>query len=279
LNLYAIGVENSTTITYNWKTTEYQDITGTMRIYRCRFDGTKDLVEAIPITGGVATANIELLTAQYAYDVIIDGTTYQQESFYTCHVESSTERTFFVDITEVSLAPAIGLYMIDCTLEKLNSSEIYMRWMANSESSEPITGCLVGMSSDINGSNEFYRNCTNSSLSLTRLVPDPGVTYTVRGYLYQGGVQGYCRQDITINYDQNAALTFGPTLLFSIMLLVIGMTLFYAGRSTTSLMGAGLAVVIAWGLGLLALPWTWVTLVIAILTIVGVVIRFGRSGR
>lgn len=277
LNLYAIGVENSTTITFNWKTTGYVDIAGIMRVYRCNPNGTIYVVESLPITGGVATANLELLTAQYAYDVIIDGVVYQQESFFTCHVESLTIRTFFVDVSEVDLAPVIGLYLVDCVLDLVSDTTINMQWTSNPDNAAIIEGCLVGYQNSISGMTEFYRNCSNLSFSLLRTIPDPGGSFYVRGLIYQEGVQGYCREDVTFNRDVNAATQFGATLLFALIFLIMGLALIYAGQTSESLLGAGIAIVVAYVLGLLALSWEWVTMAIAILVIIALLIRYGRD--
>lgn len=277
LNLYAIGVENSTTITFNWKTTGYVDIAGIMRVYRCNPNGTIYVVESLPITGGVATANLELLTAQYAYDVIIDGVVYQQESFFTCHVESLTIRTFFVDVSEVDLAPVIGLYLVDCVLDLVSDTTINMQWTSNPDNPATIEGCLVGYQNSISGMTEFYRNCSNLSFSLLRTIPDPGGSFYVRGLIYQEGVQGYCREDVPFNRDVNAATQFGATLLFALIFLIMGLALIYAGQTSESLLGAGIAIVVAYVLGLLALSWEWVTMAIAILVIIALLIRYGRD--
>ena len=277
LDLYAIGLGNSTTVTFNWKTTGYVDITGTMRIYRCSLNGSRSLVSSVPITTGVATGNIELLTAQYSYDLIYNGLIYQQDSFYTCHVESLEERTFFVDISELDVSPVINLYLIDCSLVDLGNSTYQMTWSNNPSDSNAITGCLVQSYTTLSGKVENYRNCTNTSNSLIRVIPDISENYVISGEISQSGNIGFCRQDIRVSNQLNAGSRFGATLLFSFVLLLMGLSLLYAGQSTESIVGAILSLIISYFLGILALSWEMVTIAVSILIIIVLVIRYSKN--
>jgi len=69
LNLYLIKVANSSSVTYEWLTTEFQYIDGIMRIYKCD-NATRTIVESTPVVSGLANANIELVTQAYSYDEI-----------------------------------------------------------------------------------------------------------------------------------------------------------------------------------------------------------------
>jgi len=278
LSVYAIGVGNSTTVTYNWKTSGYVDITGTMRIYRCNVNGSRSLVSSVPISQGLATANIELLTAQYSYDVIYNGVIYQQEDFYACHIESLTVRNYFIDISILEVNPAIGLYMIDCSLTYLGNNTYNMAWSTNPEDSSTITGCLLQTYTTITGQVENYRNCTNTSFSLQRVIPDLNNDYVISGELTQSGNIGYCRNDIGVKNSTNAGTRFGATLLFSLVLLFMGAVLIYAGETTKSLMAGVLVLVVAFFLGILALSWQIVATVIAILIMIGLLIRYNKNG-
>jgi len=152
-----------------------------------------------------------------------------------------------------------------------------MRWTTNPESSETLTGCLTGTKTTIIGIDEFYRNCTSSGLTLTRTIPAQTSDYYIRGLLYQGDTEAYCRNDILMAANRPAATQFGATLMFGIVFLIISVSLIYAGKSTESLVGAGLSIVIAFFLGLLAISWEWVATALSLIVIIALLIRYSRG--
>ncbi len=110
LNLFLIGTANSSTIRYQWLTSEFKFIDGTMRIFKCDPDGTFDLVESTPLITGLASANLQLLTQPYFYDIIIDGVIFQDFNSYSrCHIESDTITAikYFVEVSFVDVAAVI----------------------------------------------------------------------------------------------------------------------------------------------------------------------------
>lgn len=271
--LYLVGENDSSTITYTWLTTQFDFVEGTMRIYKCQGDGTKDLVESVPISTGQAVANINLLTTSYAYDVIIDGDVYRDDSYYTCHVESSTSRTYYVNLFPVNYKPTIGLYTTQCSMVKVNDSYVSMSWVQNPYDSSTMTGCLVAYQQTIYNLTEIYRNCTTGT-SILRSIPNNTNTYTVRGEITQNNKTSYCADSVTFYNRENAASNFGLMAPFMVAFLVLGLLLLFVGEGAVMLGAGGIGVLIAFGLGIILLPWEWVLSVISLLL---VIIAIGRS--
>jgi len=276
--LYLISLGNSSTVTYSWYSTTYDLIDGTMRVYRCNENGSKNLVESTPISSGVAYANIELVNTPYAYDVIVDGVVYQQ-SFYECHPEYSTDVTYYVDFSETPLNPVIGLFLIDCTLVQSGSSDVVMSWGANQYGSASIQGCLVFYGEGgISGLNELSRTCENST-SYTLTGTAPAGTFNARGEITQGGYTGQCQDVIT--FDTGRANNFGIMGLFATVLLVLGGALLFVGLSNNkpeiAVIGGGVGLLLAWILGILSIGWIPASAALLFIIMAVVVGRYGRK--
>jgi len=276
--LFMIPINDSSTITFTWQTTEFQFIDGTMIIYKCNPDGTRSIVEIIPIVGGEAVANLQLLISAYSYEVIIDGTTYTLDpGWTTCHVESSTTRSFFVDISEVNVLPTIGLFLVDCSLTQTGNNTVRMRWNANSENPTNITGCIIGNRDTSNGIIQTYRNCTTGTTGdFVRNISNNTGSYYVVGELTQDGVIGYCRDTITFTVGQVAASEMGGLALFGVILLIMSLSLIYSDKQELMLVAGGLGLIVSFVIGWLLLSWQ---IVLGMLFFLAIIVAIGRYGR
>lgn len=278
VSFYLADAGNTSTISFNWITTQYTFVEGIMRIYECNNGGTKTMIESLPIVSGQASANLELFFKLYAYDIISNGQVFRDDSFYTCHVEATTERNFYVDIFPQDLQPTVGLYLVDCSISKVAPDTVTMSWGSNQQSADPIVGCIEAYQQTIYNRTKIYENCTTGSeTSITRLVPNNGQTYDVQGYLIQNGNEGQCRNGVTFYTEQTAGGAFGTAAIFGVFLLIVGLVLLFGGSGVLQLGAAGFAIVGAFILGVLSLPWTWVASVIALLIIVAIVGRVVRK--
>lgn len=260
LSLYLITINESTTMTYTWITTNFQNVDGTMRIYKCENDGSKTLIVSSPIISGQAVANIQLLVQQYSYDVIIDGVVYSEPTSYgVCHVETSNTRTYYVDVTPTTIDEDLGLQLVDCTITKTGIDTVNMSWGSNGYSSEAIEGCILAFRSTIQGNVEVYENCTSSSNSIARTIPITGYSYTIKGTLTQGDNIVMCG-DIVVFYETNeVASSFGLSGILGIIILIMSLTLFFAGENTATMVGASFGILLSWFLGIMNLEPIQVT--------------------
>lgn len=280
LSLYLIKINESSTIKFNWYTTTFQLIDGTMRIYKCNLDGTKSIVESIPIIAGVATANLELLTQTYSYDIIIDGVIYENPNGYSkCHVESETEVTYFVDIGYIDVTPLIGLGAIPCSLENTSNNTVKMEWGANPNKEGYVSGCIIGYRQSIYGNIEIYNNCSVEADGYSREVSIPmsGYTYTIIGKLQQGNYTVICGDEVIFHTVTTSAAMFGISALFGAFLLIASLILFYAGDGEATLVGAAAGIVISYIIGIFLFGFIIVTAAITFLIIIVLIGRYTRK--
>jgi len=278
INLYMITISNSTSINYNWLTTNYQLVDGTMLIYSCNINGTKNLIESTPITSGNAVANLKLLTQSYSYNVIVDEVLYTDESYSTCHIENTNELTYYVDTNPVDLSPLIGFNGILCSMTKVNDSTAKMTWESNDYSTSSIQGCILGYRSDITGNVLVYSNCTNSSsYTMTRSVEDNGFPYTVRGLITQDGYSAYCSPDLSFYKDNTVAGILGSVGLIMALIIIMGLVLFYAGDGEGMLIGGIIGVVVVFIMGVTVLDWLMASSLIGFLLIIMIIGRYSRK--
>jgi hypothetical protein len=152
--------------------------------------------------------------------------------------------------------PVIGLFSVDCNLEKIAPTIVKMSWTSNIYDSSDITACIVGYRQDIYNKTEVYRSCTNaSSGSLTRDVSVSTSTYYISGEIEQNGNHGVCRNDVVFFAQSDTSSLLGVTGLFAIALLIISLAFLYAGEGELTIVGALVGVFIAWLLGMLSMPW------------------------
>ena len=278
--LFLIGVENSSTVTYTWITYQSNPIDGDLQVYMCNVDGSKSLVESIPIVSGQAVANLELYTQQYSYTVVIDGETYTEPSGWSrCHVESSTDLSYSVDIIPDTATPALGLSFVDCKITKQSNNTVTMTFGSSGASDDPITGCIIAFRDTIYNKTEIYRNCTTSisdSTTITRLIPDNDNSYYVTGQVIQNGNLGQCKDTISFFIDSNDRELIGIEGLIFVALLIMAIALIYAGDGILQLSGAGVGLIASYILGILILDWIVVTSMLTILVAVAMV---GRANR
>jgi len=273
LDLYLIRTNYSTTVTFSWLTTTFQQFDGTMQIYRCNNDSTRSLVDSLSIINGIAYANIQLFFTSYSYEVIIDGTTYT-DAWTDCHIEAATERQLVVDLEEVTVLPVIGLFLVDCVMTN-SSNDVTMEWSANPEDTTSIEACIIGLRDTIYNQTEVYRNCSNqTSGSFTVTVPSLANTYTVKGEITQNGYKGYCQQTLVFSHDRSdVSSAFGWTGLLCIIILILSFALMYASDGEKQVLACVVGVVIAFFLGLTSMPWYIIS---ALVFLGGIVVGVGR---
>ena len=280
LSLFLIKTANSSTVTYNWFTSNFQLVTGTMRIYQCNPDGSQSLVESTPVIAGVATANIELLTQPYAYDVVIGGQVFSNTDDYSrCHVESATEVTFFVETEIIDIGPLIGLGAIPCTITKVTNTTVNMTWTANSEQTGYVEGCVIVNRRTITGNVEVLENCSVEAEGYSRIVTIPiveGNTYIVSGELNQNGRTVICSGQTMFSPSDEAGGLFSFTGLLAAFFLVLALILMYSGEGESQLTGAGIGIVAAWILGILNWGWIVTSSIIFFLIIIALIGRHSR---
>lgn len=279
LLLYLIELNDSATVIYEWFTTEFQSIDGTMRIFRCQ-NGSDVLVESVPIINARAVANIELLTQPYRYDIIYNGLIYEDEdSFSRCHVEAETTVRFYVDVGTLTVDELIGLEGITCSLtrEETNNT-VTMTWTSNPEDSTYVQGCIIAYRQSVTNNIEVYNNCSVEAdgYSRTVTIPASGYTYTVIGELRQGNNTAYCADTIEFYTSETSAELFGTSGLIAVFLLIAAMILFYAGDGEIQLVGAAIGFMSAWILGIFNFGFIVSTSVVLFL---GLIIAIGRYNR
>ena len=287
LPLYLISTGNSSTITYTWYTTNFQLIDGTMRVYECKANNTLNLVESVPIIDGFATANLELLSQPYSYDVVIGSTVYNDPVGYSkCHIESTTERTFFVNTDEIDVGALIGLGSVQCNLVRHDNFTVNMTWEANPNGGGYVQGCLVGDRDLLSGNVRVYENCSSSADGYSRQVsiPNNGNKYTISAYLIQGNNSVWCPNQLTFDPNFQEGGPFGVNGALAAFLLILAIGLFFstgteAGDNTLKLTGAGIATVLAWYLGILAFEPYIVSAIVIFLVIIAMIGRYARSNK
>lgn len=269
-----ITISNSTTVTYNWLSNSYQSLDGTMRIYQCSGD-TRTLISSENIVSGTASSNIQLLTQSYSYDVIIDGTVYQGANYYTCHVETQTSRTFFVQLIETDVSQQIGMSLIPCTMTKPTATTAQMTWGDNPESNATITGCLQAFRSSIYGFVQIFENCTTTP-PIVNSIPVNAFDYYVRGKLTQLDSTTYCATELNYAQEKDTAKSFGPAAIFGIIILIASLGLIFAGDGELVLIGGAVGLIVAFVLGVTQFPWK---IVAATITFLLIIVYIGRSAK
>lgn len=279
LSIFLIDTINSSTIKYNWFTSNFELIEGTMRIFQCDVNGTRTLVDSIPVISGEAVANIELLTRVYSYDIIIDGEIFQDlDTFSVCHTESLTSRTFFVDINPSNIASLIGLSNINCDMNLTNNNTVTMTWEDNPEGNGTLESCVEVIRRQVTGDVLIFENCTNATIfTRTLQIPVTGNIYVVTGELRQDGNSVKCTEEIVFPFTSAPGQLFGLFALFGAFILIASLGLIYAGEGVNQLMGAGIGLIASWWLGIFIVDWKIVTGLITFLIIIAIIGRHSRK--
>ena len=281
LTLYTILLNDSSTVTYQWLSRNFQPLDGTLRIFKCNPNGTQELVETTPIVDGRAVANINLVFTQYSYDVIVDGVLYQDPTGYgRCHVESTTDPKYYVNINNIDPSPAIGLYLVDCLLTKDDDNgTVTMAFNDNSESTEALVGCMYAYRQDIYNTTIIETVCTTEpQRSLTHTFTIGGNDVTIKGYLQQGSNQGVCRNEISFIEKSDTAIAFGLSGAFAIFILILGVALQFSDKGENMVFATVIAFIISTLIGLANFGWATTSLVIFFFGMIAFIGR-ARGGR
>ena len=273
---YLIKVANSTTITYTWQDTEYRFLNGIMQIYRCEDDATRTLIESTNVANGKATANLQLYSTAYSYSFTSnDGVTYTEPQYYDCHVESTEEQSYTVDISQIDVLPVVGLYLMDCHIYNSSPTVVTMEWDGNTEDPTGIQACIIGYREDIIGRVKVYESCVNqSSGTLTRNVALTGFNYYIQGTLEQNGVLGYCQETVVFNQRSNTSRDLGITGIFLAGVFILALALLGAAENIRVILFSIAAILIVWLIGIISFSWVTVSSIIAIGVILALVYRF-----
>ena len=278
-NLYLVKLADSQSVEYTWLSTSYELLDGVMRIYRCYTNGSNEMVESALITGGRSTANIELLTSSYSYDVVVNGNVYSDDSYNVCHIESSQSITYYVELTKEQLTPVSGLLFTGCDLEGPdNNSVVTMTWADNSYDDEEITACLQGLRESLGNYVEVFEQCSVIDTgTLQVIVPDNNNEYLVRGFLTQGNSSSYCNDLIKVGDEDNAGDVLGMTGLFAIILFVLALALYYSDSGENSVLASAIAILICWVVGWFAFGWVATSAIVTYLLIIVFISRGSRK--
>lgn len=266
LSILLIPESNATAVEYTWTTTDFQPIDGTMKVFRCNPDGSESLTDSPVIVSGRAVSNIELLTALYKYTVTIGDTTFSQPSFSTCHPESSTIVTFRVNTGITNVVPAIGLLLTSCSLTKVNNNTVNLEWGINTKSDATIEGCVIARKNTNNGLTTILQNCSNTSNFDTSF--SESNSYFVNAELRQSGITIQCEDVISFFTKTGTQDLLGNAGVFASILLIMGLFLLFVGEGKGFMGAAGVGIIGAWILGILAFNWIIVSSLIAFLIII-----------
>lgn len=279
LDLFLIPINESTTVSYTWQTTNFQDVTGIMKVYKCNDDATQDLVESVPIINGKASANIELFTQLYSYQVVIDDTIYTDASAWTrCHIESETSLSFTLNTQPVNVNEIIGLKSVVCSLEKTGNHTVTMTWGPNPENSVlPIEACLVAHRTSVSGLKEIYNNCTTpSEFTRSIIIDNPHNNYYVKGEIRQNGYSASCGQVSFISALENGGL-FGLSGLLAVFLLCSCIVLIFSKTGEMQVTSLAIGIVASYVFGIFNGTWNLTAALIAFLLFVLVIGRYSRK--
>ncbi len=250
-----------------------------MLIYRCELDNSRTLIDATSVSGGVATSNLQLFTTPYSYEIVIGNKTFREDSFTSCRVEHQTDHTFFVDTSEVDISPVVGLFLLDCSIEKAGNNTVTMRWASNEQNPTEIEGCIEAHRGTVNGLQQIYEDCTTGVTgSFTRTIPTNLNTYEVRGRITQDGITGYCKDSVSFFENPTPSQIWGPLGLLLGALLMLSMALLFAAENNQGIVGAAIGFVAAWSIGMIAMSWAKATVIISIFIVVAILARHSRKG-
>lgn len=280
LSLFMIPINDSTTVSYTWQTTNFGAIDGTMKVYRCNLDGTEDLIESAPIISSSSNANIQLFSQTYRYEVVIGGVIYTDPAGWSsCHVESESTLSFFVDIDDIDIDDLIGLASVECDLIKSGTNQVTLNWGPNPELSSPdVQGCIRAYRTTVSGLTEIYDNCaTSATYTRSVTIPANGNEYTVDAYLKQGNNIIQCNEQLGFSAAETDAGFFGFSALIAVFFLLAAMTLIFGGDGEIQLVGLGVGLIGVWFLGILPVAFNVIASIIGILVIVIGIGRYTRK--
>lgn len=274
MSLYLLDTNVSNTMTYNWYKLSFEPINGNMLIHRCELDGSKTLVDAPLITDGVATSNLLQFTETYSYSVVIDGTTYTDDSYTACHVESVSERTFFVDTNVPALEPITDIYGAYCKLWQSGADTVKMSFNAD----QVLEACILGYRATATGKIPIYSSCVNSSsTTMTRTISNNTNTYHVQGTLSDGINTITCPNDIVITVQTESQQETGVFGAFAVGMMVLAFALLFSPNGQLQTIASSFAMIISFGLGIVAFGWEAIVMLIIFLLVALVIGRYWKK--
>ena len=283
-SFFIIKTNESSTIIFNWQSYGFQPLDGTIRVFKCNNDGTRSLTESIAVTGGTtgsSSPSLQLLTQAYAYDIIIDGVTYEDTLGYSkCHIETASTVTYFVNIDENDVSQSLGLFSSDCSLTKVSNTSVLMSWGTNPENDDYVSGCVTVYRNTIGGAVNIFDNCSSEidGYSRTIIVPvDSANTYTVTGHLEQGDFTAVCNDVVAFTVDDIPGGLFGLSGIFATLLLILSLALMYSSDGEIALIASVVGVIVSWIVGITNLPWIYNSALITFLLIIVFVGRYSRK--
>lgn len=276
-SFYLIRLNESETIVFTWLKEDYTAIDGIMEIYECNGDGTRTLIESQPIINGEATANLQLLTQSYSYEVIIDGVRYTDENSFTqCHVESQTTRQFIVSVSGSEISEDTGMYFIPCIVNKTANDTVMLTWGLNPNNDALITGCVYAYRHSVVGTQLIYTSCSNSS-PITRTIPASGYDYSVQGKLFQSGKSISCKDIVEFKTIVPAAKTFGAVGVLAMFFMIATLVLIWSDSSNDQLLAAIVGVILSFIFGFMAFGWQTTISLVFFIIIIMLVARHSRK--
>jgi hypothetical protein len=279
LNLTLIYLENSTTIEFNWLTRGFQNVDGVMLIYETNGTQKTTLVEAVPIVENKAYANLQQLVQPYYMEAVVNGVLYNNPETYSQPrtLEAESYQFFLDTLTARNTSQFLGLQFTQCELNDEGNNIVNMVWGNNEKSSSPIVGCINVYKVSIFNSTIENQYCTTYGNTIRRQIVNSSDVYKVTGSLTQGGKTVSCGDEITLNFNSKTLANFGLASLFALVLMILGLMLFYAGNPEMSTIGAIIGILGSFWLGLTNSDWATIAGII-LYYIVGIVVgRYARK--
>lgn len=278
LTVPLIRLNASSTIVFTWLTNTYDAIDGTMVVFECNGDGSRTLIDSIPIVDGTSSVNLELLNTVYSYEVITGGKLFtDQTSFSKCHIESQTERQFLVNVDEVDVSPTIGMYSIGCNITQIANNTVRMEWGSNPENLDSITACMFAFRHSAIATTQVYTNCTTTDHSFDRLIPNSGFDYSVSGKLFQSGFSIACDDIVEFKQQTEGSDLFGLNAVLAVFFLLSAFVLWFSQSARMQHFGMIIGLAISQIFGFLAFGWQTVMALIFFLIVIMTLGRYSKK--
>lgn len=278
LNNFLIRLNESSTVVFTWLTSSYAPIDGVMNIFQCAGDGTRTFIDAVPITDGIAAANLVLINQPYSYEIVTNGQTFTDATSYTkCHVETETTRRFLVQVEGIDVSPTIGMYSIGCNVTRTDNNTVSMSWGSNPKNTDDITGCIYSFRHSVAGTVNNYVNCSILENPLVRTIPNSGFDYSVKGRLFQSGFAVDCNDIVEFKQEQDSANLFGIAAVLGLFYLLCALALMFDTNSTLQILGVIIGLLVSFIFGFSGFGWQTTSSLVVFLIIILVIGRYNKK--